>query len=267
LTATADAGEQNVAFRATLKRYPFVVWAARRVRAVQWRGLRWVSRLRRRKMIQQYLATHDVRKLQIGAQGPLEGWLNTDIAPGDWRTVYLDATKQFPIPSNAFDAVFAEHMFEHIPYKDGEHMLRECLRILKPGGRIRIVTPRLGFLFDMLKEPASPAQLGYIRFTRDHFIPHATSDNASFVINNMFYNYGHRFIYDERTLAGSLAAAGFTDLVQGKTCESNDSNFQDVDRHWTLVGRDINDLESMVFEAAKPGTCLPSSSQRQQDRT
>ena len=259
MTATADAGEQNVAFRATLKRYPFVVWAVRRVRAVQWRGLRWVSRLRRRKMIQQYLATHDVRKLQFGALGHhLEGWLNTDIAPVNWRTVYLDATKQFPIPSNAFDAVFAEHMFEHIAFKDGQHMLRECLRILKPGGRIRIVTPRLGFLFDMLKEPLSPTQLGYIRFTREQWMPEATSDEASFVINNMFYNYGHRFIYDERTLVASLARAGFTAIVQGRTCDSDDPNFQNVDQHWKLVGHDYNNLESMVFEAAKPGAARAS---------
>ena len=125
--------------------------------------------------------------------------------------------------------------------------------ILKPGGRVRIVTPRMGFLLDMLKQPLSPTQLGYIRFTREQWMPDATSDEASFVINNMFYNYGHRFIYDERTLAASLAAAGFTAIVQGRTCKSDDPNFQDVDQHWKLVGREFNDLESMVFEAARPG--------------
>jgi predicted SAM-dependent methyltransferase len=253
LNTTVDADGRNVALRETLKRYPFVVWGVRRTRAVQWRGLRWASRLRRRTTIQQYLATNNVRKLQIGSLGNyLEGWLNTDIAPTEWRTVYLDAAQRFPIPSNSFDAIFAEHMFEHIPYKDGQHMLRECFRILKPGGRVRIVTPRLGFLFDMLKQPLSPTQLGYIRFTREQWMPDATSDEASFVINNMFYNYGHRFIYDERTLAASLAAAGFTAIVQGRTCKSDDPNFQDVDQHWKLVGREFNDLESMVFEAARP---------------
>jgi len=241
-------------FRATLKRYPFVVWAAWRVRAVQRRGLRWASRLRRRTLIRQYMATHNVRNLQIGSLGHyLEGWLNTDILPTDRRTAYLDAAKRFPIPSNSFDAIFAEHMLEHIAFKDGQHMLRECLRILKPGGRIRIVTPRLGFLFDMLKEPLSPTQLGYIRFTREQWMPEATSDEASFVVNNMFYNYGHRFIYDERTLVASLATAGFTAIVQGRTCDSDDPNFQSVDQHWKLVGHDYNNLESMVFEAAKPG--------------
>lgn len=237
--------------------YPFVAWAARGARAVQRRGLRWASRVRRRTMLRRYLATHEVRKLQIGSLGQhLEGWLNTDIAPAEWRTLYLDARKRFPIPSNSFDAVFAEHMLEHIAYKDGQHMLRECCRILKPGGRIRIVTPRLGFLFEMLLQPLSPAQLRYVRFTREEFMPEAPSDEPSFVINNMFYNYGHRFIYDERTLAAALAAAGFTEIVPGRTCRSDDANFQDVDQHWKLVGREMNELESMVFEAGKP--CVAS---------
>jgi hypothetical protein len=68
----------------------------------------------------------------------------------------------------------------------------------------------------------------------------------------MFYNYGHRFIYDERTLVASLAAAGFADIVRGQTCRSDDPQFRNVDQHWKLLGRDMNELESMVVEATKP---------------
>ena len=122
-----------MSFREMLKRVPFLVWAVRRALEARGAGLRWMSRRLQRTRIRQYVATHDCRKLQVGALGHyLEGWLNTDVAPSDSRTVFLDATKPFPIPDNSFDAVFAEHMFEHIPYKDGQHMLRECFRILKP---------------------------------------------------------------------------------------------------------------------------------------
>jgi predicted SAM-dependent methyltransferase len=245
--------------RQTVKRYPALLWAARRARALERFGLRWTARVRRQAMLERYLATHAVRKLQIGSLGqPLPGWLNCDIAPTDWQTVYLDATQRFPMPAGSFDAVFAEHMIEHIPYAAGLRMLRECCRILKPGGRIRIVTPRLGFLFEMLQAP-SPAQLRYLRFTRDEYLPDVPADEASFVVNNMFYNYGHRFIYDERTLVGALAAAGFSGIVQARTCASDDPNFQGVDQHWKLVGREMNDVESMVFEATRPCAASPAS--------
>lgn len=250
---TLRAGAGALPLRETLKRYPAAVWAVRRARVAYRFGLRGALRLRRGARIRAYLETHAVRKLQLGALGqPLEGWLNTDVAPVQPGIVYLDATRPFPIPSASFDAVFAEHMLEHISYRDGEHMLRECFRILKPGGRIRIVTPRLEFLFDLLREPLSPVQLAYIRATRSECIPEAHGDEASFVVNNMFYNYGHRFIYDERTLVAALERAGFTAIVGGETEKSDDAHFHAVDQHWKLIGREFNDLESMVFEGTRP---------------
>jgi ubiquinone/menaquinone biosynthesis C-methylase UbiE len=51
-------------------------------------------------------------------------------------------------PSEFFDAVTLNHVIEHIP--DPCKTLKECLRVLKPGGRLIIVTPNgtsLGHLF------------------------------------------------------------------------------------------------------------------------
>ena len=57
--------------------------------------------------------------------------------------VYMDATALFPLPDASFDYIFSEHVIEHMSYADGGRMLRECLGVLKPGGRIRIATPNL----------------------------------------------------------------------------------------------------------------------------
>jgi hypothetical protein len=55
--------------------------------------------------IKRYLASTEVRKLQIGA-GPndLPGWLNTDIMP-EKEQAFLDATKPFP-NSRQFAALY-----------------------------------------------------------------------------------------------------------------------------------------------------------------
>lgn len=42
-------------------------------------------------------------------------------------------------PSNSFDAIFASHVIEHVP--DPTTLMIECRRILRPGGRIAMLTP------------------------------------------------------------------------------------------------------------------------------
>ena len=104
------------------------------------------GRSRRSKRIHAYLRTHRVRKLQLGAGGNVHpGWLNTDIADykREHEIVYLDARKPFPFPDASFDLVSSEHMIEHLSYPEGLHCLRECLRVLRPGGVVRLATPSL----------------------------------------------------------------------------------------------------------------------------
>ena len=42
-------------------------------------------------------------------------------------------------------------MIEHLKYSDGQNMLKESFRVLKPKGKIRISTPDLQFLIDLTK--------------------------------------------------------------------------------------------------------------------
>ncbi len=45
-------------------------------------------------------------------------------------------------PDNHFDAVHSAHVIEHV--YDPVALLRECFRILKPGGKLVIITPNTG---------------------------------------------------------------------------------------------------------------------------
>lgn len=54
-----------------------------------------------------------------------------------------DVTQGLPFQNNEVDGVYSEHFIEHLSQTDGIGFLRECRRILKPGGTIRIATPDL----------------------------------------------------------------------------------------------------------------------------
>src|SRR5262245_57914323 len=57
---------------------------------------------RSQSQFDEYIKTHPVRKLQIGAgDSRLEGWLNTDIVEEPGLT-YLDAIQPFPLPDHSF---------------------------------------------------------------------------------------------------------------------------------------------------------------------
>jgi predicted SAM-dependent methyltransferase len=199
----------------------------------------------------QYLSTHPVAKLQIGCGGNmLQGWLNTDGQMDGWyhpQSFRLDATQPFPLPDSSFDYVYSEHMIEHISWTDGQFMLQECFRVMKPGGRIRISCPDINFLIKLYQDPNELDQ-AYIESNKPEWAPYP---DAIFTFNNFMRDWGHKFIYDRETLSLSLNAAGFIDISQHLVLESNDPNLQNLE----IVSRmptGMLQLETMTLEAMKP---------------
>ena len=120
----------------------------------------------------------------------------------------MDATTRFPFDDNTFDYVMAEHMIEHIEYEAADVMLRECFRVLKPGGRVRIATPDLRTLLALHSREKTSVQEFYIDWSSERFIPGARECKDVFVINNFFRAWGHCFIYDAETLTHALSMSG-----------------------------------------------------------
>lgn len=59
-------------------------------------------------------------------------------------TVHAGSLAEAGYGENAFDAVTLRHVIEHVP--DAPGLLRECRRLLKPNGRLVVVTPNMNSL-------------------------------------------------------------------------------------------------------------------------
>lgn len=239
--------------RETLKKSDCLVGIVKALRLLPRDIERCNARRRSGGLIAEYLAKHDDRGLQIGAgKNDIDGWLNTDINVRHDRQVYLNATDPFPLPENSFARIFSEHVIEHIPYAGGQAMLRECCRILKPGGTIRISTPNLINICSLVGCEPDAVKKQYIELASAKYVPENTGRLGAFVVNNFYWDFGHYFLYEPESMKFALEQAGFTNV---RTCESGGSDvggLSGLERHGDVVGPEIDAFETFITEADKP---------------
>jgi predicted SAM-dependent methyltransferase len=202
------------------------------------------------RRIHQYIKTNSVRKLHIGCgYHRIAGWLNTDVFPMR-DTIILDAARKFPFETDTFDYVYCEHTIEHMPFADGQTMLMECHRVLKPGGTLRMATPDVRFLFNLYREDRSALEEEYIAWSCSNFVGKKAPQNALGVINNFVRDWGHVFIYDPDTLRTSMITAGFQEIVPAKTGESERPALSELENSARMPSG-FYELETFIFEATK----------------
>ncbi|NEQ62600.1 MAG: methyltransferase domain-containing protein [Moorea sp. SIO4A1] len=70
-------------------------------------------------------------------------WTNVNFTSSGEGVIAHNLTTGIPFPDNSFDVVYHSHLLEHFPQNIAELFLKECYRVLRPQGILRVVVPDL----------------------------------------------------------------------------------------------------------------------------
>lgn len=152
-------------------------------------------------------------RLNVGCGDyPLLYWINLDSDPTKRADIHADALEHLQgCPEGLYDEIYAGHFLEHLEPEAAAAFLRECYRVVIPGGRVGVVVPDTRIIMqrwlaearDMIEYPEgtwnSIADLDSIC----ELFLYATAQDSH-----------HHWSYDERTLARIMHEAGFERLTE-----------------------------------------------------
>lgn len=156
-------------------------------------------------------------KINIGSgRKKLYGWTNIDQSPEVYPELFMDVTKEFNFPENSLDFVYNEHFIEHIYYEDAVNLCTKIYASLKPNGVLRVATPDLDFLCERYLSDWD---------NQDWLKTQPEISNRCLMLNNIFYGWGHRFLYNEQQLSNLFVSCGFSDISK---CELGQSKYEEL---------------------------------------
>jgi predicted SAM-dependent methyltransferase len=166
------------------------------------------------------------------ACGPnaLSGFVNLDLFPTANGVVRFDCRLRLPFANGAVDGIRVEHFVEHLDVREElPALLRDAVRVLRPGGVLRIIVPDAGrYLHAYCTQDLS----GFRALGFSEPFPEDLPTRMD-IVNHVFHQWHeHRWAYDFDTLADRLRRAGFSHIEQSAFQQCRDPRLaQDAPNH------------------------------------
>jgi SAM-dependent methyltransferase len=157
------------------------------------------------------------------------------------QIAWADATKRIPLGSDTVEVLYSSHMLEHLDRTEARLFLTEAMRVLVPGGIIRLAVPDIerrvkGYLRD------GDADVFIDSTTMCVARPRSLTQRLHILLVGTRH---HQWMYDGRSLCKLLAASGFAEPTCREPGQTQIPNPGPLD----LREREV---ESVYVEATKP---------------
>lgn len=212
-------------------------------------------------------------RLNIGCgDAPTPGWINYDNSPAVWlarwplltrllRLVgivddgnvefiarcrqlgirHANGSSRIPHAAGSVDTVYSSHMIEHLDRHEASLFLAECLRVLKPGGVLRLAVPNLRWsILEYMEKGNADHFIAQLQFDVDK--PRGLVARVHRVLTG---GRGHHWMYDGASLTRLVEECGFRGietLPVGKTRLGDPGELDLRER----------EIESLYLEAERP---------------
>lgn len=196
-------------------------------------------------------------------------------APEGWTALKQadqDITKRLNYADGSVDAIFTEHVIEHVTMQGGIAFMREAHRVLKPGGVLRCVAPMTEALAEFDGQRALDRRYANDTLRQFYEAEHVALgelglglefDPHPFLIDSLVRKHGHLFVWSAHLMVEVLHRIGFSEAQEGAVGESVYDSETALERrvrgiHEDNMRRDLGadapagwDCESGVVEARK----------------
>ena len=145
-------------------------------------------------------------KINLGSgHWKLEGWVNVDIDLESQPDVCSNLSGGLPFTDGVAALMHCEDFIDQLTLEHAAEFLRECHRILVPGGVLRVLTPDMRKLAHMYLNDPQRLKTMWNDFVG---VPLAL-ETAGEIFNTGMRFAGHTFLYDAETFTALCSQCGF----------------------------------------------------------
>ena len=166
--------------------------------------------------------------LDLGGAGPGHGeWTTVDMTKE--CDIFWDLRNPIPLPANSVTKLYSSHLFEHLTYQQGQKLLQESMRLLKPGGTFSICVPNARMYIE--------GYLGLRELPEDCFgyLPAFNATTSIDAINYVAYMSGeHKYMFDQENLLHILSTAGLINVTERPFDPSSDRAERDFESLYAI---------------------------------
>jgi SAM-dependent methyltransferase len=170
-----------------------------------------------------------IQKLQLFPSSLLDVPWSDDVVVHDLR-------RPLPFPDQTFTAIYGSHILEHLYLEQARALLAECLRVLRPGGFLRMVVPDLQAMVEKYieggaAEKGEPMRADILNSQLGFRNAAPPSGNVAFRIYSAVNDFhSHKWMYDSQSLIFYFESAGFVHVKSMKFLESRIDGIEAVEK-------------------------------------